>query len=317
MKLRYFSSFVVYFFLCLIFFTLIRLFLFWFDYQDTQSYDNHYIPDESFLSLDIESWKEVPFFRFHRDTSKSWVNWEDDIESWKKEEEISDIDWTDSQKVHDDTQESSFIYVFPPEYYDQVSQWYLLDAISSYLKIPSIKRSIQNLSILLFPEDTHTRWRMFRERIYLYSLDRIPRSEVFSVFIHEFWHYYDIYWLTPTRFWNLSERFYEISWQDTDIIRAWQWVSDFVSWYAMTNMYEDFAESYTYFVLHNSAFREKKQQNPVLAQKYEFFETYAFPDQEFFRRNFSTDSRILPYYWDITKIEIDVEKFLQYIYLYL
>jgi len=85
----------------------------------------------------------------------------------------------------------------------------------------------------------------------------------------------------------------------------------------MTNMYEDFAESYTYYILHNSSFREKKSQSPILRQKYDFFEKYSFPKKEFFNRRFSVDESILPYYWDITKIEIDIEKFLQYVNLYL
>ena len=34
-------------------------------------------------------------------------------------------------------------------------------------------------------------------------------------------------------------------------------VKDFVSWYAMTNKYEDFAESFTYYILHNKDFLNK------------------------------------------------------------
>jgi hypothetical protein len=49
----------------------------------------------------------------------------------------------------------------------------------------------------------------------------------------------------------------------------------------MTNKYEDFAESFTYFVLHNEDFLYKTQDSQVLKKKYDFFNTYLFRDFEF------------------------------------
>jgi len=90
--------------------------------------------------------------------------------------------------------------------------------------------------------------------------------------------------------------------------------NDFVSGYAMTNQYEDFAESYVYYILHNKDFFTKTLSSSILRQKYEFFEKYVFPQKEFYKENFSleTDSP-KSYYWDITKISVDIKKFLQYV----
>jgi hypothetical protein len=44
----------------------------------------------------------------------------------------------------------------------------------------------------------------------------------------------------------------------------------------MTNKYEDFAETFTYYVLHNSDFVEKTKKSEVLKRKYDFFRNYIF-----------------------------------------
>lgn len=88
---------------------------------------------------------------------------------------------------------------------------------------------------------------------------------------------------------------------------------DFVSGYAMTNRYEDFAESYTFYVLHNDYFLLKAQDSRVLLQKYNFFSEYVFED-EFLRdtQKLSTE-KLLEYYWDTTKVPFDIKKFLHYL----
>ena len=264
--------------------------------------------------MSLDAWKQIPFLRLHRE--RSWVEdiSDDDI---PLKQDTTDTHTDDSSSDGEREDISYEVFVFPAEFYTELQGGNLLTALESFVSLPFIQASISDLRVQLHAEDTHTRWRMFRKNIYLYSLWRIPEEEAFSVFVHEFWHYYDIHTLVPTRFWNMSERFYELSWQDIDVLRPWLSTSDFVSGYAMTNMYEDFAESYTYYVLHNASFREKKSQSPILRQKYDFFERYTFPQKQFFNRRFATDERVLPYYWDITKIEIDIEKFLQYTNLYL
>lgn len=79
----------------------------------------------------------------------------------------------------------------------------------------------------------------------------------------------------------------------------------------MTNQYEDFAETYTYFLLHNEDFAFRSLSNVTLQKKYDFMRTYIYGSNIFTLSSYSTQ-QIKDYYWDITKIPIDVKKFLQY-----
>lgn len=51
----------------------------------------------------------------------------------------------------------------------------------------------------------------------------------------------------------------------------------------------------------------------ILKQKYDFFGQYLFKNTEFIGTDFSSGNIVREYYWDITKIEIDINNFLQYI----
>jgi hypothetical protein len=88
---------------------------------------------------------------------------------------------------------------------------------------------------------------------------------------------------------------------------------DFVSGYSMTNKYEDFAESFTYYILHNDDFLEKAYYSDILKQKYDFFTKYVFRNDEFKTNYYKTTNEIKDYYWDITKIEYSLQNFLQYL----
>jgi hypothetical protein len=81
----------------------------------------------------------------------------------------------------------------------------------------------------------------------------------------------------------------------------------------MSNKYEDFAESFTYYTLHNESFITKAKKSTALASKYDFFSQYLYKKKDFQKTNFSTSTNIKDYYRDITKINIDTTKFLQYI----
>jgi hypothetical protein len=75
---------------------------------------------------------------------------------------------------------------------------------------------------------------------------------------------------------DLSDEFYNISWLSTKTLRSGQSQADFVSGYAMTNKYEDFAESLTYYIIANRDFLEKSEKSEKLQNKYNFFENKLF-----------------------------------------
>jgi hypothetical protein len=110
----------------------------------------------------------------------------------------------------------------------------------------------------------------------------------------------------------VSQDFYDISWEKTKIIIPGEKQADFVSGYAMTNKYEDFAESFTYFVLHNDDFVKKAEKSVSLQKKYSFFQKYLFQEQQFENTDFSENQKIENYYRDITKIDFSFEKLLRY-----
>lgn len=81
----------------------------------------------------------------------------------------------------------------------------------------------------------------------------------------------------------------------------------------MTNKYEDFAESLTYYIFHNNDFSLKAEKSERLREKYDFFGKYLFFEGQFIGTDFSVNNTVKNYYWDITKIPTNINKFLQYI----
>ncbi len=170
------------------------------------------------------------------------------------------------------------------------------------------------LWIDLYKTKFETRWKMKNARIKLFWVLLMESPELVSVFIHELWHYIDIYTLNNI---NLTIKdpsyyFYDIAWDTTKTIKSSMTQQDFVSWYAMKNKYEDFAESFAYYILHNNDFQKKAEKSKVLEKKYTFFWKYLFKDNEFKSIDFWNDEKIKDYYRDITKISINLENFLQY-----
>jgi hypothetical protein len=125
----------------------------------------------------------------------------------------------------------------------------------------------------------------------------VPDDEFRALFMHEIGHVFDLNQKTAclggtvqsgestfrdgnTPIYNddPSVEFYKISWQDAETKKQNQAAANFVSGYAMTNIFEDFAESHTLFVLHNAEFRTMALGNYELALKYNFFIEHLYPD---------------------------------------
>ena len=181
-----------------------------------------------------------------------------------------------------------------------------------FLFQPDILKSINKLRVYMYQNIAETRWRMKAGDIHMFGVPQMSDEEFLGVLIHEFWHYYDIYSLPKEHFGDESQGFYDISWESVSVIKWWLSEKDFVSGYAMTNRYEDFAESYLYYILHNKDFFAKSESSLTLRRKYDFFQKYIFTKNQFYKENFASDPNRKVYYWDVTKIPVDVKKFLQY-----
>lgn len=160
-----------------------------------------------------------------------------------------------------------------------------------------------------------------RSKIILRS--NMSSNELVSVFIHELGHSVDLGWLAPekrikkSRFkdgktiiysTDPSVDFYSISWKNEKTLKKMANNLDFVSGYAMSDPFEDFAETYVYYVLHNSEFRSKTSSSNALYAKYKFMRDVVFNGEEPSTGNRAVRSTYRP--WDITLLSYNFERFL-------
>jgi len=196
-------------------------------------------------------------------------------------------------------------------------------------KLSDIKRWVRT-SILNLPEE-HTnalqdlkvrnqyhvsRGLANHEKIILNTSTIQNRDEMISVFIHELGHLVDLSVLSgdrgrlsnfkddgkTIRLSDPSVGFYEISWETSTKRKKDADRRDFVSGYAMTNVFEDFAESYLFYRLHGDKFRRIMSQSEALRKKYDFLKEKVFNGEEFqtdhtdttFVHNTIWDATLLP-----------------------
>lgn len=124
----------------------------------------------------------------------------------------------------------------------------------------------------------------------------VTDEELSSVLMHEIGHLVDGSLLTgtqtssPSSFYDFgvpvmsndtSVQFYSISWETELLRKKGSKILGFVSLYAMTDPFEDFAETYTYFRYHGVEFRKLLKTSEALRKKYEFMKNVVFGGQEF------------------------------------
>lgn len=123
----------------------------------------------------------------------------------------------------------------------------------------------------------------------------LPQPELMAVAIHELGHIVDLGLLISnenliaSNFSNGSEKqfisdpsvtFYEYGWLNATkpISKDLQ---NFVSGYAASGAFEDFAESYIFYILHGNEFRLLAEGNPTLLKKYNFLKYFIFGGKEY------------------------------------
>ncbi len=218
----------------------------------------------------------------------------------KKERELSE-----EKKVH-------FLYVPKSFEYTSVNhKW--IGYINEFLFSDFFRAKELNFLLELYQKKDLVRGKFYDNTIRLYDLEKGKSEEILSVFIHELGHYFDIVYLEKKVMFDVSDIFYNISWESIYALKAWIWKKDFVSGYAMTNKYEDFAESFIYYMLFNEDFRQKSKESSILQKKYDFFSNKIFRNDEFKKTNFRTTDILEEYYWDTTKINFSPDFFLEYL----
>ncbi len=197
------------------------------------------------------------------------------------------------------------------------------------LRLSFIKKQVRS-SILALPKwhtDPLTKLEIRNEtnvsrglssakKIILHTNSIDTSDELQSVFIHELGHIVDLGALkgkrgsqtkfqdgkTPILSDDLSVQFYNISWISAQVRKRTSQRRDFVSGYAQTDCFEDFAETYLMYRLHGENFRALSQKSSFLQKKYDFMKTYIFGNIEFDR---GKEEVALVAFFDSTLLPID------------
>ena len=102
--------------------------------------------------------------------------------------------------------------------------------------------------------------------------------------------------------------FYRISWLSNTQRKKTATNMDFVSGYAMSDPFEDFAESYVFYVLHNKDFKALAASSEALYAKYRFIKYEVFGGREFDTGDGRVKDNQRP--WDITVLRYNINEFL-------
>ncbi len=94
--------------------------------------------------------------------------------------------------------------------------------------------------------------------------------------------------------------FFDISWTGADVLRAEAKKADFVSGYAESDAFEDFAETFAMYVLHRDALEERAKTNASIAAKLAWMKTNMPMADDALGTSRYTWEKSVP--WDVTKL---------------
>lgn len=187
----------------------------------------------------------------------------------------------------------------------------LMDSLKLNVESKYFKDKVTPLDLTVDSTKLDPRWQVIWNKLILSGKINNLKESV-KVFVHELGHIVDLHYLPNLWDYDPSENFYNISWLSYQVKKKNSKIEDFVSWYALTNKYEDFAESFWFYIFHNEEFKTRAGKNINIARKYSFFSKYVFINNEF-QNTFFDNSTITAYNWDTTKIGINLKKYLYYI----
>ncbi|MBP7819438.1 hypothetical protein KA036_01215 [Candidatus Gracilibacteria bacterium] len=142
--------------------------------------------------------------------------------------------------------------------------------------------------IIIHSEAQTRRGLATQSEIYLRCLD--DKTELQAVFVHELAHIIELNWfseteLTDSPFGKTTNR------------------NDYVSGYAMSDRFEDFAESFALYYLYGQTFRQQMQGNEQLEAKYNFVKYHVFAGAEFqLGKSNQRKTALISDIFDITKL---------------
>lgn len=108
---------------------------------------------------------------------------------------------------------------------------------------------------------------------------------------------------------DASLDFYRLSFLDEKILRPNATMLDFVSGYGMSDPFEDFAETYNFYILHGNEFRQLATKSDILQKKYDHLKTRVFSGKEFFNGDDAREINYADRDYDTTVLHYDMQKF--------
>ena len=172
---------------------------------------------------------------------------------------------------------------FNPDYVKIDSD--ILDRLKEIIHSSYFQSKVTPLNLVLDSERQEPRGQVVGNKLIL-STAISSDSEQLKVFVHELGHIVDVFYLKKGLFSDPSDVFYNISWESFNTKKRGQKIVDFVSGYALSNKYEDFAESFAFYVFHNEDFAARAKKNTILQKKYDFFGAYVFERETFVGTSF-------------------------------
>lgn len=276
------------------------IFFIFFNYNSFKNY--FYNEDDFFLNDD----------NYYSAYEKQKIDKEVDIILQKRQIEKLKQQLKTNELIQKNTSLVRLTYIdFDDKNSSYIIKWYK-DFFELFLNHKVFSDKILDLNIDLYKSKGDVRWKLYWKKIKLYEIFSRDKSEVFSVFIHEFWHFIDLYYFPKNIIRDISDDFYKISWDDKKLL-SWQKTNDFVTGYSMSNKYEDFAESFLFYILFNNEFLEKSKDSDILKKKYDFFTNYVFTKWEFINTSFSLNNNFSQYIRDSTKLSYNLENLLKYL----
>lgn len=191
----------------------------------------------------------------------------------------------------------------------------------AFQKLP--QDQVKSLQSLIFDYDPHAHRGLGGGGMIIIRAVDMTSEEFVAVLIHELGHNVDYGFLKPqeevskTSFadgdmplyeTDPSVDFYRLSWTSNTTKKEGITDADFVSGYAASDPFEDFSETYAYYILHNKEFQALTASSEVLLAKYNFMKDMVFKGQVFETGTTQTDLTTRP--WDITVLPYDLSTFL-------
>lgn len=257
----------------------------------------------------------------------------------QKINEIISINFSETHWVWDDLSYNKTLYDNICNYYETIcwftymnwNYWrkdkilyqtfiiYIIEKLDSYLTTrTNLTKTLY--SINLNNSNWKRRWFAWHHSVTIYLWLVKSNKELFDVLTHELWHIIDLWiinWVddkksnTYTEFGkpafnidDLSIQYYELNRLSEKTRKNNASFKDFVSWYAMSDPFEDFAESVNMYINHHELFKKMAKTNYVLSKKFEFmnkifWQNHIFNGSEKLHK-LDEDPTRRP--WDSTKI---------------